>query len=145
MVVANYISTTGADVSTGANTHHVNRTTRPSDAGDMANKVAVSPSPSGRRRTPPPIKFTHFSPDQQRHSSAELLEHCALFPECPAPGLGGVGAGRPRPSSCVLKDKMELKASIKSLKDNNEALHDINKELEHKLFQVSKPELCVCE
>ena len=40
-------------------------------------------------------------------------------------------------SSVVLKDKVELKASIRSLKENNEALQDINRNLEQKLFQVS--------
>ena len=37
----------------------------------------------------------------------------------------------------VAKDKGELQASIRSLKENNEALVEINKNLEQKLFQVS--------
>ncbi len=37
----------------------------------------------------------------------------------------------------TMKDKVELQASIRSLKENNEALVDINKNLELKLFQVS--------
>lgn len=37
----------------------------------------------------------------------------------------------------VVKDKSELQTSIRSLKENNEALIDINKNLEQKLFKVS--------
>lgn len=36
----------------------------------------------------------------------------------------------------VVKDKLELQASIRSLKENNEALTEINKNLEEKLFKV---------
>ena len=36
----------------------------------------------------------------------------------------------------VVKDKGELQVSIRSLKENNEALIDINRNLEQKLFKV---------
>ncbi len=54
---------------------------------------------------------------------------------------GGVGATKPgrgggSGNGGVAKDKMELQASIRSLKENNEALGDINRNLEEKLFQV---------
>lgn len=48
-------------------------------------------------------------------------------------GLGGTGDS----SGVVVKDKLELQSSIRSLKENNEALVDINKNLEEKLFKVS--------
>lgn len=38
----------------------------------------------------------------------------------------------------VVKDKGELQLSIRSLKENNEALMDINRNLEQKLFKVGK-------
>lgn len=50
--------------------------------------------------------------------------------------LGTIKKGGEASDVGVVKDKGELQASIRSLKENNEALIDINKNLEQKLFKV---------
>ncbi len=71
---------------------------------------------------------------QNRANLAELYQEINTEVE---DGAGG-GKGKSSTSSGGgIKDKTELKASIRSLKENNEALQDINRNLEQKLFQVS--------
>ena len=50
-------------------------------------------------------------------------------------GSGG-DVGIANHSGLATKDKTTLQASIRGLKENNEALVDINKNLEEKLFKV---------
>ena len=83
---------------------------------------------TGGKRPPPPGKPNKLA-DLYQGATAGGMESEGV--------KGGKLLGLVEGSVGVVKDKIELQASIRSLKENNEALTDINKNLEEKLFKVS--------
>lgn len=92
--------------------------------------VSARVTTSGLKRPPPPGKTNKL---------AELYQGGGMESEggTTRQGTGRTLAGDHSNTVGVPKDKTELQASIRSLKDDNEALVDINKNLEEKLFMVS--------
>ena len=97
---------------------------------------------SALRRTGPQNRANLAELYQQSDYTAEEYPRTEPKAASDAGASGGKDLEGSRPKavssggSAGVKDKTELKASIRSLKENNEALQDINRTLEQKLFQV---------
>ena len=102
---------------------------------NMSEVVAKGTGPTGIKRPPPPSKPNSLAELYQHHPQGGGVESEG--------GRVGMVVGSEGNNSLVMKDKGELQASIRSLKENNEALIEINKNLEEKLFQVSVPDVSV--
>lgn len=139
---------------TATNSKHVIKAGKSANPGGVVNKMGglgVHISPNRQKHPSPSKKYNKLAEvnqhQQQEEEEEEVSDQNRLGPEVPVSGGGGGDAQekvQPRPASSVMvKDKLELKSSIRSLKENNEALQDINKELEQKLFKVCQRCMCI--
>ena len=132
---------------TVTNSNHVTKAGKSSDPG-VVGGLSFSP-PGGSKHLPLVGKYNKLEePNQRSQQQVEVGEQVMSYQYKLAtePSMSGGGGGRDeqesirsrQASSSSVKDKLELKSSIRSLKENNEALQDINKELEQKLFKVCR-------